>query len=203
MPSRPKITKRFPIPEELNLLKEKMKRPCDSEYWGIHGRLFGKESCMEFIKQDLIEREKQLFQYYGIPYVEIDNNSIHYLIYQLAGAAGFHGFEFAKEPGQNCIGHLSGDYGRKFCLRVMLDMLSNNTSRAKSINVVLGKYYNDNRKLCKHNDIAIKFCQKLNSDKTLSEFNSRIHKNMSDKDKSELISDIEQFLNFCCGQIEC
>lgn len=202
MPSRPKITKRFPIPEKLNLLKEKMKRPCDSEYWGIHGRLFGKESCMEFIKQDLIEREKQLFQYYGIPYVEIDNNSIHYLIYQLAGAAGFHGFEFAKEQGQNSIGHLSGDYGRKFCLRVMLDMLSNNNSRAKSIKVILDKYHQNDRRLRKCN-IEIKFCQKLNSDEIVNEFNSRIHKNMSDKDKSELISDIEQFLNFCCGQIEC
>ena len=74
MPAPTKITKRFPIPNELNLLKEKIKRPCDSGYWEFHGCFFGKEACMEFIKQDLIEREKQIFRYYQITYAEIERN---------------------------------------------------------------------------------------------------------------------------------
>ena len=196
MPAPTKITKRFPIPNELKLLKEKIKRPCDSGYWEIHGRFFGKEACMEFIKQDLIEREKQLFQYYQIPYAEIESNSIHYLIRQLAAAAGFHGFEFAKDHSKYRIGDWAGSFGEVFCLRVMLHMLKNKQKiKQKSIDAIKNEYTNysayDEAVLNK------KFCEVFQNNSTINEFYSKITKNISVETRNQLISDIELYLTTC------
>lgn len=196
MPAPTKITKRFPIPNELKLLKEKIKRPCNSVYWEFHGRFFGKEACMEFIKQDLIEREKQLFQYYQIPYAEIESNSIHYLIRQLAAAAGFHGFEFAKDHSKYLIGDWAGSFGELFCLRVMLHMLKNKkTIKQNSIDIILKEY----KDYSAYDRITLnkKFCEVLEQNSIIKSFYSKITKNIPEDIRNQLISDIEFYLMTC------
>lgn len=197
MPAPTKITKRFPIPKELHLLKEKIRRPCDSEYWKIHGRHFGLEACMDLIKSDLIEREKQLFAYYRIPYVKINDNSIHYLIRQLAAAAGFRGFEFQKRYDECKFGDWRGKFGERFCLLVILDRLKNNTSQAQSIKNVSNNHSDYNYYARLNVNLEKRYCEVVKSNPCVKEFHSKITKNMSQFDKNQLIDDIELYLNAC------
>ena len=185
----------YPIPDNLTLLKEKIDRKCDKDDWAIDN-MVNRITAIRDIVPDLIEREKQLFEYYKIPYVEIKQNEIHYLIRQLAAAAWFHGFEY-KDFAPDSPGGWNGKFGTIFYLRVILLQMESKQNAAKCIKQIKEQYTHD---YGQYDEIflAKRFSEipKTNETvKSLHKFNLVEFNKLPKEEQNNNIDDIRQLIN--------
>lgn len=192
MPVTRKTTKRLQIPKHLNLLKKQIVRPCDDAYWRIHKGVCGRCSVVEFVKDQLIEREHQLFEYYKIEYKEIPNNEIHYLIRKLASMAGFRGFEYKKEPA-DIIGGWSGNFGTRFALWVLLERLKTNKTISQCIKKLIEK--DNNYSAYKYSiDLSKRFSEIIKNNKNIKDLYVKNVKKLTNAERESYIERIEMYL---------
>lgn len=195
MPKRDPITKQFPIPAHLHLLKQKIDRKCDKTEWGINNML-NKISAITPFVSDLKEREKQLFEYYHIPYIEITQNEIHYLIRQLAAAAGFHGFEY-KKFAPDGHGGWNGKFGTIFYFRVVLQQM---TTKQKKTSVCIKQVKESHREYKQYEeyDLSKRFAEIPKNNETVKfmhKFNFKEFNALSEEEQNTQITETELLLN--------
>jgi hypothetical protein len=128
--------KKDPNLKKFSLLTKRIDRCCDRDWWNTLSNNYQKQDVIDClfpeVKNALIEREKQLFEYLGIPYTEIKDNSIHYVMRELADRANIPGFKY-KEFKPCELGRWDTSFGEKFVLQVLQIHLSQNKSILNSI----------------------------------------------------------------------
>lgn len=194
MPRHKPITTLYPIPENLTLLNTKIDRKCDRDEWGIN-KMVDRIYAINSVVPDLIEREKQLFEYYKIPYVEIKQNELHYLIRELAAAAGFHGFEY-KDFAPDGFGGWNGKFGTIFYLRVILLQMETKQKASKCIEQIKKMY--EHEYTSPEYVLAKRFSEipKTNETiKALQKFNLAEFKKLSKDQQDEYIVDVKTLIN--------
>ena len=128
--------KKDPNLKKFSLLTKRLDRCCDENWWNKLSDIYGKQNVIDYlfpyVKKELIEKEKQLFEYFGVPYTEITDNSIRYVIRELADRANIPGFKY-KEFKPCELGRWYTSFGEKFVLQVLQIHLSQNKGIDKSI----------------------------------------------------------------------
>ena len=192
------VSKKDPNLKKFSLLNTRIDRCCDENWWNNLSNNYNKQDIIDCllpeVKKALIEREKQLFEYLGVPYTEIKDNSIHYVIRELADRANIPGFKYRKFS-PYYVGSWSSYFGEKFVLQVLQIHLSQHKSIQNSIEqlVKTDSDYSAYRNYGQIEGLSKRFFEILKEKEYIKEFCDKCN-NSSETQKNNLLQQIDIWL---------